>query len=81
MAFLLEVPPRLFLRVPEAAYRNSFQGDLNCGDDLLWPRVSLLPLFQSGVNNNTYTQGSATLHPPRRTEVSCAFGAEDPTSS
>ena len=42
-------------------YRNSFQGDLDCGDDLLWQRVSTLPLFPSGVNNNTYTQGSATL--------------------
>jgi len=27
--------------------------DLNCGDDLLWPRSSPPPLFQSGVNINT----------------------------
>ena len=59
-------------------YRNSFQGDLDCGGDLLWPRISPLPLFQSSANNNMYSQGSATLHPPRRTEVSCTLGAEDP---
>jgi hypothetical protein len=36
---------------------------LDCSNDLLLPRVSLLPLFQSGADINTYTQGSAPLHP------------------
>ena len=49
---------------PTRGYRYSFQADLDCGDYLLRLRVSPLPLLQSGVNNNTYTQGSATLHPP-----------------
>jgi hypothetical protein len=46
---------------------------LDCSNDLFLPRVSLLPLFQSGADINMYTQGSA----PPWAKFSRAFGAEN----